>query len=251
MAYGLTQSLDVESTSSQYASILDVSQTGLDITGALTVEAWINLESLPASGEYWFFLSKGGMSSISDATTQYGLRYDNDGSRRLAFFVRGTGVFKETVETVTLSTATWYHVAGVYIPSTSITLFRGGTQVAQNVTAIPASLVNSAASFGFGADFAGVPTNFFDGKISLGRVWDTNLSGATLTSNMCTYFGTPTTNMQGEWSLDNVYTDASGNGNTLTSSGSPVFATDVPSTCATTPTVTVYSQNNLPLLGVS
>lgn len=250
MSYGLTQSLDVESTSSQYASIADASQVGLDVTGALTIEIWVNLESLPGAGVYYFMAAKGGMSAISDTATQYGLRYDNDGSRRLAFFVRGTGVFRETVETVTLNTAQWYHIAGVYIPSTSITLFRDGVQVAQNVTTIPANLVNSASSFGVGADFAGVPTNFFDGKLSLCRVWDTNLSGATIAANMCNVYGTPTTNLQGEWSLNNVYTDASGNSNTLTSSGSPVFATDTPTTCASV-AVAAYSQNNLTLLGVS
>ena len=49
MAYGLTQSLDLERSSAQYATISDAAQTGLDFATDFTIETWINLESLPAS----------------------------------------------------------------------------------------------------------------------------------------------------------------------------------------------------------
>jgi len=46
-----TQCYDFESANVQYASITDASQTGLDITGDITMEAWINLESLTGSDQ--------------------------------------------------------------------------------------------------------------------------------------------------------------------------------------------------------
>ena len=47
-----SHSLDLESSSSQYASITDASQTGLDITGDLTIELWAKFESLPSEYNY-------------------------------------------------------------------------------------------------------------------------------------------------------------------------------------------------------
>jgi hypothetical protein len=41
-----THSLDLELSSSQYAYITDANQTGLDITGDFTIEAWIKLNRL-------------------------------------------------------------------------------------------------------------------------------------------------------------------------------------------------------------
>ena len=42
-----THSIDLESGSSQYLSIADVSQTGLDITGDMTIACAVRVESLP------------------------------------------------------------------------------------------------------------------------------------------------------------------------------------------------------------
>ena len=47
MAYN-DQSANLELSSSQYFSIADASQTGLDITGDFSVEFWINFEQLPS-----------------------------------------------------------------------------------------------------------------------------------------------------------------------------------------------------------
>lgn len=244
MAYGLTQSLDLEAGSSQYASIADASQTGLDITGALTVEGWFNVESTPGAGVYYTLIAKGGISvTISNSTLQYDLIYRNDGDIAIQFFVRGAGVNAFANYTVTLNTGQWYHIAGTYEPSTAVRLYLDGVEVGTpDTSGVPASLVNTARPFGVGGDFAQATVmNFFDGKTSLVRVWNVLRTEAQIAANMCNVFGTTTTNMQGEWSFNNVYTDASGNGNTLTSSGSPVFATDVPSVCAVVGPATLES----------
>ena len=45
---GNSHSLDLEVNSTQYASISDASQTGLDFSDAVTLSAWVNYESMPA-----------------------------------------------------------------------------------------------------------------------------------------------------------------------------------------------------------
>jgi len=244
MAYGLVNSLDLERGSSQYASIADASQTGLDVTGALTVEGWIKVESTPGAGVYYTIACKGGISvAISDTTLQYDLFYRNDGDIALQFFVRGSGVNAVANYTFTFTTGTWYHVAGTYEPSTAVRLVVNGSEVGTpDTSSVPASLVNTARPFGVGADQASSAANYFDGRVSLVRVWDVLRSPATISANMCNVYGTATANMQGEWSFDNVYTDASGNGNTLTASGAPGFGADVPSTCST-PSTTIKTYN--------
>ena len=49
LASANTHSTDLESGSSQYWSITDASQTGLDITGDFSIEGWVKLESLNIS----------------------------------------------------------------------------------------------------------------------------------------------------------------------------------------------------------
>jgi len=46
-----THSLDVERSSSQYASISDANQVGLDLTPPLTISMWIKTESAPGNLE--------------------------------------------------------------------------------------------------------------------------------------------------------------------------------------------------------
>lgn len=158
---------DFEATNSEYLSITDASQTGLDITGALSISCWINVESTPGATTYYTILCKGGISvAASDTTIQYDLFYRNDGDIQLQGFIRGTGVNKVVGYVTTLTTATWYHVVLTYEPSTALRLYLNGSEVANNTTSIPASLVDTARPFGIGADQAsGTIANYFDGIV--------------------------------------------------------------------------------------
>ena len=44
-----TNSIDLELSSSQYLSITDGNQTGLDLNSDFTIECWIKLEQLPST----------------------------------------------------------------------------------------------------------------------------------------------------------------------------------------------------------
>lgn len=236
MAYGLTKSLDLEASSSQYASISDASQTGLDITGDITIEAWINPETLPSVyGSNMIIVSKD-----ASASRGYFLNW-NSSADKLRFVYRdgSSNISAFECDTAISSTATWIHIAvavDVSVPSATFYL-DGSATTTTDLNTNATSINNSTEEFAVGY-YPDMSSNEFDGKISLVRVWSDIRTSGEISSNMCNVFGTSTANLEGEWTFDDVYTDGSGNGNTLSATNSPVFATDVPSTCSVTPTDT-------------
>jgi len=217
--------LDFEKDSSQSASITDASQSGLDITGTLSIECWVKVESDPGAGVYYGIMWKGGINTAnSDTATQYGLWYDNDGAYRLNFGVRGTGNWKDCTYNVQLTPGTWYHVAGVYNPSTSIKLYLDGTEVASNPNSIPASLVNTAQPFIVGAMYSGSAGNYFDGLIDEVRVWNDIRTQTELNNNKLVQL-TPGSeaNLVSLWECDEgsgtTVEDKKGNNDLTTNSG--------------------------------
>lgn len=216
MAYGLTKSALFVRASSQQLS--DASSTGLTLTGAFTLECWIKFTSIPAGnsfiynrsdgsgvGYYMYFNSTQGMHLGCGATT-----------------VTGT----DLPVAWSPSTGVWYHVAYTLSALGVTTFYVNGVSQGGNTGYLLAGV--ATATVFIGSQGGGT---YWDGNISLMRVWNTNLSGATISANMCNVYGTTTTNMQAEWSLNNVLTDASGNGNTLTNTNAVTFPTDTPSTC--------------------
>lgn len=220
-------SLDLERSSSQYAYVAD--NSALSITGDISIEAWVKFESLPASGEYQMFVSKTG-GTVGTSGYLFGV---NNNSGTLRFYCEfGDGTNLDTiVQNWTPVVNKWYHVALTvdisaksyifYVDGSSI-----GTQVGTNVTAI----YNNAAAFTIG-DYGGT-NHRFDGLISNVRVWsDIRTAGEVLAGVYAIYTGT-TDNLVGSWYNDaNDHNDDAGTNN-LTSSGSPVFSTNVPWTGA-------------------
>ncbi len=229
MAYGLTKSLDLESTSSQYASATD--SASLSVTSNFTAEAWIKLES---SATERFIVGK------IDNTARRNWRFstsDFAGNGRLRGEIdctaNGSAGYVST-SNVDLSTGTWYHVAMTWVPSNVVKLFIDGTETTYASQSTIGAGGSSIADSNIPTTVGGEPSflgYYFDGKLSLVRIWTTDRSAANLSANMCSVLGS-TTNLSAEWTLDDVYTDNSGNSNTLTATGSPVFATDTPSVCA-------------------
>jgi hypothetical protein len=70
-----TKSLFLDASNTDYAYLTDGSQTGLDITGSITLEAWIKLESLPASGVSYAIVAKDDRNAT--ATRNYQLEIEH------------------------------------------------------------------------------------------------------------------------------------------------------------------------------
>ena len=227
-AFAITQSLDLESSSSQYASRAD--EAALDVTGGITMECWAKLESQPSSGtQGMYFQSK--WQDGGGAPASYQFRYYDAGTGAyalLASFKDGASSFFNPEVSYSASLATWTHFAVTNDTSGNTKFYINATQ--QGATQVgPTNIINSSAAFGIGANnISGTPNNFIDGKLSLCRLWSVVRTQAEIDANKCVVLGA-TTNLQGEWQFDNAYTDNSGNGLTLTAANSPSFSADVPS----------------------
>lgn len=156
---------DFESSNSEYLSIADASQSGLDITGGLTMAAWVNLET---TGSDQIVMGKWNGQTAADKSFFTLIRAAN--------VLGGTVSSNGTTETTqsssnTLSGSTWHHVAVVYEPSTRIEVYVDGVSRGTNTTSIPSSLHNSGVEFSLGRvqdNSSGVA--YFDGLIQAARV---------------------------------------------------------------------------------
>lgn len=232
-----TKSLDLERGSSQYASITDAAQTGLDLTTTVTMECWINIESLPGVGEYY-----GLMGKDDDVGRSYNwFIYNDSGSYEIhAIALNGANYdyYKYVWSTPTI--ATWYHLAiTINVANASASTFEffingaskgNGTSVhADNIS----SIANTAGKFYIGNE-AYSTDDYFDGKIDEAIVWsDIRTSQEILNSyngGKGTIYNGTEAGMVAYWRFEDNLNDTTSNGNNLTGSGSPTYSTDVPFT---------------------
>ena len=115
----------------------------------------------------------------------YMLAVNNAG--RVVFFVasNSTTFFSVGVDSVN-NPAVWSHYCGVYTPSTSLVLYKDGSQIGINTTGIPASQYsNNGLPFQVGGRGDAVPglDYFFDGNIAIARIYNRALSATEVTQN--------------------------------------------------------------------
>jgi len=224
-----TKSLDLELSSSQYASIADASQTGLDITGDLTIESWIKLESLPGSGADYPIASKW---DANGSALSYLFTYQNNSGtyRFVTQLSNSAGTVATAVYNQTLDAGTWYHVAMVVdLATDSVEYFVDGSSIGSGaLSAAIADIKNSTAKFAIGARFNNAPAALYDGLIDDVRVWSDKRTPTEIANNRSVELIGNEDNLAGYWKLNDDYLDATANNNDLTAAGSPTFSTDIP-----------------------
>lgn len=237
MAYGLTQSMRLTRASSQYATAAD--STSLSITGDITIEFWIKIKSQIATNGNWELVAK---STAGANNRSYEVDYsDTAGAKtiRLLIFPASTltNFYFNTISK-TLTVDTWEHIAvtvDVSATDKCIWYFDGvsaGIGTNNVVGSGATSIFNGTQALRIGQADPIVAGLYPDAQFSLVRIWSDIRTGAEIADNICNVFGTAEAGMAAEWTLDNVYTDNSGNGNTLSGVNTPTFVTDVPSTCS-------------------
>jgi autotransporter-associated beta strand protein len=137
-------------------------QAALDITGELTLSTWVNLDMLEYEGAPRGLVSKwlgGGFRSYSLNVLPRGSGFN--------FNVSSDGNYSDANDLSSsspLSANTWYHVAAVYVPGSSLRIYQNGVQVAAKTTGVAASLYNSSQPLWVGATFdtGAVPPGLID-----------------------------------------------------------------------------------------
>jgi len=208
-----TYSLDIEAGSSQRASISDASQTGLDITGDITIEFWMKPETVAFSIPVGKFT--GGASSRSYAVLL-------SGATSFQFAVRG--ILASLSSTTSVLVGEWIHVAITRSSATGTILLYINGLLEDTRVGSTGTLNNTTTEFAIGRS-GGFN---YDGLIDEVRIWNDIRTASEIEDNYDKELIGTESNLQGYWKLNNNYTDETSNGNDLTAVNSPVFSTDVP-----------------------
>lgn len=224
-----TYSLGLNGTN-QYASITDAAQTGLDITGDITIEAWIKLEQLPSSR---FNIASKATEPVTSTNFAYSLSIDNSNKKLQFIFANGSGSLV-TNATYTESgfgsgdVGKWIHVAVTADVSSSTIIFYidGVAKTSSYYQRTATAIANSSDPFHIGAQ--GDPKDYFDGRIQEVRVWNDIRTAREIRENMYVQLEGTESNLQGYWRLNLGSGDETSNNNDLTLNNSPVFYQDIP-----------------------
>ena len=230
-----THSLDLELSSSQYASIADGSQTGLDLATDFTIEFWIKLEQLPSTATTHFDIISKDRSDATISHGYYALLRATDDKLVVLFYDSSDNVTNTLMDTAFVAgdVGNWVHIAAVVdISAPTITFYKNGSLSAGTAVSTAATTINnSTAPFYIGArdSVGGVsPNYFFDGLVDEVRVWNDIRTGTEISNNYQKELVGNEAGLVGYWKLNNDYLDETSNNNDLTASGSPVFSASVP-----------------------
>ncbi len=140
----------INSASTQYFSITDASQSGLDLTGDFSVSFWVKYATLPDDGiralHFTKYLRAGNQRSY-----YYGL-LNTAGAYSMDMILSSDGTATENPHvTWTPSTGTWYHQVIVFTAASAKSQFyvNGAQQGADQIGAIT-SLKDGTATFEIG-----------------------------------------------------------------------------------------------------
>lgn len=232
VAGGNTNSIDLESGSSQYLSVAD--SASLSITGNITIEAWVKMESATPTNDTSAIAGKintaGSQFSYQfyfedDAGTDYlYFQYSDDGSSL-------DGAVTRSRITHSQSVGTWVHYAvTATVLTQAVTFYVNGTATTGTNTLTGGDAIfDGTAPFRIGAGNGGT-ASFLDGLVDDVRVWSVVRTGTEISDNRSLQLVGNETNLQGYWRLNDSLLDQTANDNDLTNNGLALFSTDVPFT---------------------
>ncbi len=214
--------------SSGYVSVPNSST--INISGSITVEAWIKVNSI--NGNYQDIVCREAYGQ-SGTGGGYEFAITNTGKVRLDLYQSPTQ-YTPVIGSTTVSIGVWHHVAGVFDGSQMRVYLDGILDGSLSTTNGPAS---GTSSLTIGKST--YTTYYFGGLIDEVRI----SAAALYSSNFSPGLG-PANNTRGLWRFDGqTANDFSGNGNNGTLQGAS-YSTDVPPTTNSEPTVSVTDPQN-------
>lgn len=233
-----THSASTTRASSQYFSITDGLQTGLDGGASMTFCTWFRLATYNSAGDNHTLAGKG---SATGGTRQF--RWSVRGSAGSTVWVfqassLGSSFDGDTTvtDTIVLSPMTWYHACVVFDGANTDTLYyRNGAQISTTQNNTISSIFNSTRPFSIGAENVGVtPAEFLNGQVDDFRVWTRVLSATEIAdqyNSPCddTKIGA---NNSAQWLFDNDALDVTANNNDLTAANGATYTTASAYSCS-------------------
>lgn len=227
-----------------YLSISDMNQTGLDVTGDITLEAWVNFSSHPTQNTQYGIVSK-----WHGPDEAYRFIYRRIGNDLNYAFRMDDGVQEvELLWQEVTPLNTWNHVAIVYDATTGtgelfINGASQGTQAGGRNT-----IADSTQDFIIGRDDT-TGQGFFDGMIDDVRVWNDVRTPSEIDNNKSTQLGGNEQGLVGYWKFNGNAIGASMNANNLVESTSPapIYQAEVPFGAPINypPTISVLEPNGI------
>lgn len=149
----------------------------LDVTGSLTLEAWVNRDAQTDGGTNEGIVSK----YIGDGGNRsYNLFYDPVPGR-VGFVLSETGAFQGNFQVISetdIAIGEWTHLVATYDPTASTMSLYVNGQLNASINEVPAAIFDSEASFYIGQQFNTEPTSTFEGRIDEVAVYDRALAGS-------------------------------------------------------------------------
>ena len=143
--------------------------TSLQITGALTISAWVQMSS--TSGQSQDCLISKDNGSTQRSYTLWGKT--SFSSSPIAYIWNGGANY--SVQAITnIEDDNWHHVMLVYVPSTSLSIYIDGTLENTNTTSIPSSINNASQNINIGRFGGG--TFQLNGNIDEVAIWNSDQS---------------------------------------------------------------------------
>ena len=151
---------------------VDVSSPFTAYTNEITVEAWINVQSITADGPG---LGQGtaNVDNMSSNVWLIHLNLDNT----ISFYINDGGTFRIAKSTTSINGTGWHHVVGVASP-TETAIYVDGTKEASSLGISTTIQNNGSASLHIGKDVRFATGRFFDGQLDEVRIWSEALCAA-------------------------------------------------------------------------
>lgn len=181
---------DFELTNSEYLDIADASQTGLDITGDISIKTWINLEQLPSvAGGQFVITNKGNWGT--DGQPGWYLRVLDTNEIDLIFSSSLAGNFTETKTSAALDSGHVDALTQVVVTcdvsqgSSGIQIYLNGSPVSvSSVQNSATSIVDNSGIFSLGARrLSGSSSGHFDGIMDEAGVYSGLFSADYITTS--------------------------------------------------------------------
>ena len=190
------------------------SSTSLNITGSITLEAWVKYNS---TGAYRDIISRESWGQ-SGTGGGYELSLTNLGKVRLDLY-QSHSTYTSAIGNTTVSAGSWHHVAAVFDGSQMRIYLDGVLDKTVSSTSAPAS---GTSSVKIGRNSG---SYYFNGLIDEARV----SNAAVYTSNFTPTSLTASGSTKGLWKFDGqTANDSSGYSNNGTLNGGATYSTDVP-----------------------